>query len=832
MEKICVAVRVRPPVSQDVSNGGTFWKVDDNRISLHKPHGTPISGVSYAFDHVFDEGCTNSRVYELLTKDIINAAVEGFNGTAFAYGQTSSGKTFTMNGSEKDPGIIHRAVRDVFDRIQMISHREFLIRVSYMEIYNEEINDLFAVENQKLQIHESLERGIFVAGLREEIVSNAEQVLKLIESGEVNRHFGETNMNARSSRSHTIFRMVIESNAKDTSSSIDAIRVSVLNLVDLAGSERIAKTGAGGVRLKEGKYINKSLMILGNVINKLSDGAKNRGHIPYRDSKLTRILQPALGGNAKTSIICTIAPEEVHIEETKGTLQFASRAKRITNCAQVNEILTDAALLKRQKQEIEELRKKLQGSHAGVLEQEVLKLRNDLLQYELEREKLEMELEEQRKSHKQREQCIRDQQVQIDNLGSLSTTSDLDKSSSQAQDSGRQSLKEDGEGSCSKSQGDLFRTPSLKAVPHSFVVKRSNYSPVPGFSPLPDSFSNVVDEDTWFKMNKGFIADLDSLQMTPSRTVQSFPPSDETAENYKQEVQNLKRQLELATEERDDLMRKHAEQVVLNDRLVSEISELQKEAQLIREIPQRLSECAAACKDIYVDLLSKTQSFISDEKTSAAKLVSSISEIGTSLFTTLETHFSVAFGEGQRSFSETNSLIQEQREVLSERLNSTIKLLVSSERPSIENEQGCATGGENACWKEKLSNELITIKERYHGLEEELDSNNQLLEKSKQSYDALEAEFQLLREERDSLHKMISESSQTLALATDQKENVLKDLNNEVLRRKDLEEKIKQFSVAFGCRKTSLMSFHSEFKSKIESLRAKNPASMPKSVGC
>ncbi|XP_021821597.1 kinesin-like protein KIN-7N isoform X2 [Prunus avium] len=835
MEKICVAVRVRPPVSQDVSNGGTFWKVDDNRISLHKPHGTPISGVSYAFDHVFDEGCTNSRVYELLTKDIIHAAVEGFNGTAFAYGQTSSGKTFTMNGSEKDPGIIHRAVRDVFDRIQMISHREFLIRVSYMEIYNEEINDLFAVENQKLQIHESLERGIFVAGLREEIVSNAEQVLKLIESGEVNRHFGETNMNARSSRSHTIFRMVIESNAKDTSSSIDAIRVSVLNLVDLAGSERIAKTGAGGVRLKEGKYINKSLMILGNVINKLSDGAKNRGHIPYRDSKLTRILQPALGGNAKTSIICTIAPEEVHIEETKGTLQFASRAKRITNCAQVNEILTDAALLKRQKQEIEELRKKLQGSHAGVLEQEVLKLRNDLLQYELEREKLEMELEEQRKSHKQREQCIRDQQIQIDNLGSISTTSDVDRSSSQAQDSGRQSLKEDGDGSYGKSQGDLFRTPSLKAVPHSFVVKRSNYSPVPGFSPLPDSFSNVVDEDTWFKMNKGFIADLDSLQMTPSRTVQSFPPSDETAgskENYKQEVQNLKRQLELATEERDDLMRKHDEQVVLNDRLVSEISELQKEAQLIREIPQRLSECAATCKDIYVDVLSKTQSFISDEKTSAAKLVSSISEIGTSLFTTLETHFSVASGEGQRSFSETSSLIQEQREVLSERLNSTIKLLVSSERPSIENEQGCATGGENACWKEKLSNELITIKERYHGLEEELDSNNQLLEKSKQRYDALEAEFQLLREERDSLHKMVSESSQTLALATDQKENVLKDLNNEVLRRKDLEEKIKQFSVAFGCRKTSLMSFHSEFKSKIESLRDKNPASMPKSVGC
>ncbi|GMJ15270.1 hypothetical protein like AT1G59540 [Hibiscus trionum] len=432
-EKICVAVRLRPPVSQETSSG-TFWRVEDNRISLHKLHGTPISGISYAFDYVFDETCSNAKVYELLTKDVIHAAVDGFNGTAFAYGQTSSGKTFTMNGSPNDPGIIHRAVNDIFWKIQMISDREFLIRVSYMEIYNEEINDLFAVENQKLQIHESLERGIFVAGLREEIVNNAEQVIKLLESGEVNRHFGETNMNVRSSRSHTIFRMVIESKGIDSRSSgdyssSDAIRVSVLNLVDLAGSERIAKTGAGGVRLKEGKYINKSLMVLGNVINKLSNGAKQRAHIPYRDSKLTRILQTALGGNAKTSIICTLAPEEVHVEETKGTLLFASRAKRITNCAQVNEILTDAALLRRQQLEIEELRRKLQGSRSEVLEQEILKLRNDMLKYELEREKLEMELEEERKSHKEREQRIIDQQLKIENLSSL--VSDGDRSSSQ-----------------------------------------------------------------------------------------------------------------------------------------------------------------------------------------------------------------------------------------------------------------------------------------------------------------------------------------------------------------------------------------------------------------
>ncbi|KAL6952924.1 Kinesin-like protein KIN-7N [Sarracenia purpurea var. burkii] len=352
MEKICVAVRVRPLVTEKNSDG-TFWKVEDNRISLHKSLGTPISGVSYAFDYVFDQDCRNETVYELLTKDIIHASVEGFNGTAFAYGQTSSGKTFTMNGSENDPGIIHRAVKDIFTKIQMTNDREFLIRVSYMEIYNEEINDLFAVENQKLQIHESLERGIFVAGLREEIVSSAEQVLKLVQSGEVNRHVGATNMNVRSSRSHTIFRMVIESKKSDARSSgeDDAIRVSVL----------------------------------------------------------------------------------VHIEETKGTLQFASRAKRITNCVQVNEVLitVDAALLKRQKLEIEELRRKLQGSRAEVLEQEILKLRNDMLNYELEREKLSTELEEERKSHKERDQCIREQQMKIDNPNSSVTFSDSDRKSSQ-----------------------------------------------------------------------------------------------------------------------------------------------------------------------------------------------------------------------------------------------------------------------------------------------------------------------------------------------------------------------------------------------------------------
>ncbi|XP_044510495.1 kinesin-like protein KIN-7N isoform X2 [Mangifera indica] len=836
MEKICVAVRVRPSVSEEAFHG-TLWKVEDNRVSLHRQDGTPISGLSYAFDHVFDETCSNDRVYDLLTKDIIHATIQGFNGTVFAYGQTSSGKTFTMNGSPTNPGVIPLAVKDIFEKIQMISDREFLIRVSYMEIYNEEINDLFAVENQKLQIHESLERGIFVSGLREEIVNNADQVLKFIESGEVNRHFGETNMNVRSSRSHTIFRMVIESKGRDThDSSTDAIRVSVLNLVDLAGSERIAKTGADGVRLKEGKHINKSLMTLGNVINKLSDGAKQRGHIPYRDSKLTRILQPALGGNAKTSIICTIAPEEIHIEETKGTLQFASRAKRITNCAQVNEILTDAALLKRQKLEIEELRSKLQGSHAEVLEQEILKLRNDMLKYELEREKLELELEEERRSHKEREQHIMEQQMRIQSLSNLVTSSE---SRSSSQDSRRQSPEENVHDSLC--HGDVFRTPTFKAAPNAFVAKRSNYSRLPDCSPLPDSFSNVADEDTWLKLNKGHITDLDSLLITPARKVQSLSSVDATPgcskQSYQQEVQKLKRQLELVTEEKNEFQQKYTEQVQLNDQLTGEISELRQEVLQIQEIPRRLGESVASCKDFYEDVLSTMQSFEFDEKSSTTKVLSSTCEIWSSLFATLESHFSTATDD-QKYIQENDSLVQENCKLLFERLKSTITAAVLSETSAVDTKQEkdlqcrCNHKEEEAPdWKETLRNDLDKINREYHCLKKEFDLGNELMEATKERYCSLEREFQLLKEERDSLLKEVAESSQKLALITDQKENVLKDLNSQVQRRKDLEEEIKQFSVAFGCRQKSLVSFHNELKSNIEKLRAQNPVQVPKTLG-
>ncbi|KAL0339752.1 UNVERIFIED_CONTAM: Kinesin-like protein KIN-7O [Sesamum radiatum] len=416
MERIHVSVRARPLSAEDAK--ASPWRIYGNSIFI------PNQPSKFEFDQIFGEDCKTQDVYRARTRDIVAAAVRGFNGTVFAYGQTSSGKTHTMRGSKSELGVIPLAVHDLFNIIQQEMDREFLLRMSYMEIYNEEINDLLAPEHRKLQIHESIERGIFVAGLREEIVASADQVLELMEFGESHRHIGETNMNVYSSRSHTIFRMIIESREKtddaEAEFSCDAVRVSVLNLVDLAGSERAAKTGAEGVRLKEGSHINKSLMTLGTVIKKLSEGAESQGgHVPYRDSKLTRILQPALGGNANTAIICNITLAQIHADETKSSLQFASRALRVTNCAHVNEILTDAALLKRQKKEIEELRAKLQGLHSEHLEEEILNLRNTLLKSELERERMALELEEEKKAQAEREKRLQEQAKKIENLSSM-----------------------------------------------------------------------------------------------------------------------------------------------------------------------------------------------------------------------------------------------------------------------------------------------------------------------------------------------------------------------------------------------------------------------------
>ncbi|XP_058150671.1 centromere-associated protein E isoform X2 [Dasypus novemcinctus] len=354
---VAVCVRVRPLNTREEALGEAtqvYWKTGNNTI--YQVDGSK----SFNFDRVFHSNETTKNVYEEIAVPIIDSAIQGYNGTIFAYGQTASGKTYTMMGSEDYLGVIPRAIHDIFQKIKEFPEREFLLRVSYMEIYNETITDLLC-DTRKMKpliIREDFNRNVYVSDLTEEVVYTSEMALKWITKGEKNRHYGITKMNQRSSRSHTIFRMILESREKgDPSNCEGAVKVSHLNLVDLAGSERAAQTGAEGVRLKEGCNINRSLFILGQVIKKLSDGQVG-GFINYRDSKLTRILQNSLGGNAKTRIICTITP--VSFDETLTTLQFASTAKYMKNTPYVNEVSSDEALLKRYRKEIMDLKKQLE----------------------------------------------------------------------------------------------------------------------------------------------------------------------------------------------------------------------------------------------------------------------------------------------------------------------------------------------------------------------------------------------------------------------------------------------------------------------------------------
>ncbi|XP_030578143.1 centromere-associated protein E isoform X4 [Archocentrus centrarchus] len=393
-----VCVRVRPLIAREecASEGAEpvqfFWKADQK--SIHQIDDGN-STKSFSFDRVFTADETTSQLYNNIAKPLVVSTVEGYNGTIFAYGQTSSGKTFTMMGSERTPGVIPLAVEDVFQTIKNFPKKEFLLRVSYMEIYNETVTDLLvdSWKRKPLEVREQINKNIYVADLTEELVTSLAQVLAWIRKGEKNRHYGKTKMNQRSSRSHTIFRMILESRERSDPASGEsgdgAIIVSHLNLVDLAGSERASQTGAEGARFKEGCNINRSLFTLGQVIKKLTD-ENQKGFTNYRDSKLTRILQNSLGGNAKTVIICTITP--VTLDETLSTLQFASTAKKMKNDPHVTEVSDDGALLKRYRNEIVDLKRRLHEvssvTQTTVTEKEVL---SQLLQ---EKDQLQREQED------------------------------------------------------------------------------------------------------------------------------------------------------------------------------------------------------------------------------------------------------------------------------------------------------------------------------------------------------------------------------------------------------------------------------------------------------
>ena len=314
---------------------------------------------TFAFDAVFSEKSSQRHIYDVCAAPVVQSVLEGYNGTVFAYGQTGAGKTHTMEGLN-DPselrGIIPNAFEHIFDYIALNGEKDkFLVRASYFEIYNEEIRDLLsATPQQSLELRESVDSGVYVRDLTSVLVKSVEEIDNVLQKGKKNRSVGATLMNAGSSRSHSVFSIVVECCSNDGQG--EHIRVGKLNLVDLAGSERQSKTGATGERLKEATKINLSLSALGNVISALVDGKSQ--HIPYRDSKLTRILQDSLGGNTKTVMCANAGPADYNYDESLSTLRYANRAKNIKNRPVINEDPKDA-MLREYQEEIARLKERL-----------------------------------------------------------------------------------------------------------------------------------------------------------------------------------------------------------------------------------------------------------------------------------------------------------------------------------------------------------------------------------------------------------------------------------------------------------------------------------------
>ncbi|KTF71497.1 hypothetical protein cypCar_00041764 [Cyprinus carpio] len=328
---IKVMCRFRPLNSSEVTRGDKYipkFQGEDNVI---------VGGKPYVFDRVFQSNTTQEQVYNACAQKIVKDVLEGYNGTIFAYGQTSSGKTHTMEGNLHDPdgmGIIPRIVQDIFNYIySMDENLEFHIKVSYFEIYLDKIRDLLDVSKTNLSVHEDKNRVPYVKGCTERFVCSPDEVMDTIDEGKSNRHVAVTNMNEHSSRSHSIFLINVKQENTQTEQKLSG----KLFLVDLAGSEKVSKTGAEGAVLDEAKNINKSLSALGNVISALAEGTT---YVPYRDSKMTRILQDSLGGNCRTTIVICCSPSSFNEAETKTTLMFGQRAKTIKNTVCVNVELT------------------------------------------------------------------------------------------------------------------------------------------------------------------------------------------------------------------------------------------------------------------------------------------------------------------------------------------------------------------------------------------------------------------------------------------------------------------------------------------------------------
>lgn len=284
-------------------------------------------------------------MFHKVIKENLQNFIKGINMSVFAYGQTSTGKTFTMRGTDKNPGIIPLAIKEIFRLLdEDKSITKYTLKASYLELYNEQVNDLLNANNKNLEIRESAQKGVFVNNLTEVVVTNTDKAMQLLKQGDSVRVIAETKLNEKSSRSHSVLRLSLEVNksiepSDSASSKTNKTFFAQMNLIDLAGSENVSKAKTDGIRMKEGSNINKSLLALSNVISKLS--ANPKSFVNFRDSKLTRLLQNGLSGNSKTTIICTITEALGCYSETLNTLHFGNKAKNIKTDIKINELLDE-----------------------------------------------------------------------------------------------------------------------------------------------------------------------------------------------------------------------------------------------------------------------------------------------------------------------------------------------------------------------------------------------------------------------------------------------------------------------------------------------------------
>ncbi|KAK9534093.1 hypothetical protein VZT92_009164 [Zoarces viviparus] len=377
-EAVRVVVRCRPfSRREETADCENIMHIDDRlgQITLKKPKAPPDEPMKvFTFDSVYGWDSKQGDIYDDAVRPLVDSVLQGFNGTIFAYGQTGTGKTHTMQGVSNDPemrGVIPNSFQHIFTQISRTQNQKYLVRSSYLEIYQEEIRDLLCRDNnRKLELKENPDFGVYVKDLSSVVTKNATEIEHVMNLGNQSRSVGFTNMNERSSRSHAIFLITVECSEAGPDGE-DHIRVGKLNMVDLAGSERQSKSGAKGLRLKEAAKINLSLSALGNVISALVDGKST--HVPYRDSKLTRLLQDSLGGNAKTVMIATVGPSHKNFDESLATLRYANRAKNIKNKPRINEDPKDA-LLREFQEEIARLKAQLE--ERGMLAKERRRKRN------------------------------------------------------------------------------------------------------------------------------------------------------------------------------------------------------------------------------------------------------------------------------------------------------------------------------------------------------------------------------------------------------------------------------------------------------------------------